>query len=101
MGINETRLNNCKTVIEKKNWFFAKTYAQKSPHEYIVVDKASEMDIFVDFFNLMEQKWFDDLYFSRVYRCVNIDWYKYWMCWSKIDKVVDQVIIINRAKLWE
>lgn len=100
MWINENRLSYCLDVIKEKKWTFAKTMS-KNPHEYIVIDKTNEIEIFVNFFNLMEQRWYDEKYFSRIYRCIKIDGHKYWMCWSKVDKLTDTKIIINRAKLWE
>lgn len=100
MWINNDRMNYCLDVINEKKWTFAKTM-KDNPHEYIVVDKVSEVQIFVNFFNLMEQQGYDEKYYSRIYRCIKINWYRYWMCWTKNDKLTDMKIIINRAKLWE
>lgn len=36
--------NEIQEFFEKQNWIFAKTYAQKAPHEYIVRGKSAGTD---------------------------------------------------------
>ena len=37
-------MNELKAFVDKQTWTFAKTYAQKAPHEYIVRHKHTGSD---------------------------------------------------------
>ena len=37
-------MDKVKEFIERQNWIFAKTYAHKAPHEYVVRDNVKGTD---------------------------------------------------------
>ena len=91
MDINELR-----GFFDKQSWIFAKTYANKAPHEYIVRDKCPLTDEeFVYFVNMQREYGVKEHWGKYYFPYLYVDNYKYWTMGAPID----ETIIINRAKV--
>lgn len=80
------------------DWIFAKTYAKKAPHEYIVKTKISDPDLrkkFDEVVIYIREAGFDAYYFKRRGKYYVLDDYYYWTMGAP----VNETIILNRAKL--
>lgn len=84
--------------INQFQWIFAKTYADKAPHEYIVLSKVGLIykDEFIKIAQFIRDKGFKAYYYSRegYYYKIGENYY-----WTMDDKVED-TDLINRAK-WD
>jgi len=89
--------NDFKNFVSKFQWIFAKTYADKAPHEYIVLDKVGQQyqDEFIKIAQFISDKGFKAMYYTRegYYYQINENYY-----WTMDDNVND-TNLINRAKL--
>jgi hypothetical protein len=84
--------------VNKYQWTFAKTYAQKAPHEYLVLDRIKDewdRDMFVGVAQFINDAGFTAYYYSRQGRYYILDDYYYWT----MDEVISETDLINRAKL--
>ena len=74
-------------------WLFAKTYADDSPHEYIVRtwDSVSE-SMFVSFATFIRDYGYEETYQGRRYTCLDVGNQKYWT----MGNPMDQTTILNR-----
>jgi hypothetical protein len=85
--------------VNRFKWTFAKTYAKKAPHEYIVLNKVGieHKAEFVDVAKFIREAGFRANYYSRQgYYFILGDSY-YWT----MDENLEETDLINRAKLSE
>ena len=71
---------NLKESIQNQKWRFAKTWAHKSPHEYILHTDNNEL-----YETLMEKIKVEGYDFpftlfghTKIYRCLDIEGFRYW-----------------------
>ena len=84
-----------RTYIKSVPWKFAKTMA-KIPHSYTVKAWSPQLrGEMVIFAKLIAAYGYDEPFFKKSYRYLEIDDYKYWSMWP----IPEEVILINRAKL--
>lgn len=92
--------------LEKQDWIFAKTYANKAPHEYIVRNKINGSDEeFMNMVNYIQENGQTMWYWSYPNKYVYIDGRYYWVMTDNMkihgDEVSldysDSTIIINRS----
>lgn len=83
--------------VTDNSWRYAKTYAKKCPHEYVVRDKLSEQDraLFPDIVRFIWDNGFEAYYFRRkgLY-FIHGDYY-YWT----MEPTPETTTILNRACL--
>lgn len=84
--------------INQFQWTFAKTYADKAPHEYIVLSKVGliHKDEFIKIAQFIRDKGFKAYYYSREGYYYKIGENYYWT----MDEKVEDTDLINRAK-WD
>ena len=89
--------SDLRNFVNKFQWIFAKTYADKAPHEYIVLDKVGNQykDEFVIIAQFIRNKGFKALYYTREGFYYKLDENYYWT----MDDNVNDTNLINRAKL--
>ena len=81
--------------IEKESWIFAKTYAQKAPHEYIVRNKINATDEdFVAAAEYIQNNGITMHYWGHPNKYLFIGDKYYWVMKAEDD---DPTMIINRA----
>jgi hypothetical protein len=88
--------NDFKNFINKFQWIFAKTYADKAPHEYIVLDKIGlqHKDEFVKIAQFIREVGFKAMYYTREGYYYKLDENYYWT----MDDDLNDTNLINRAK---
>jgi len=66
-NINEYTEIDFRNFINQQSWRFAKTYSQKAPHEYVVLEKAGLQykDEFIKIAQFIRDKEFKALYYTR------------------------------------
>ena len=106
IDILENRLQNTsqytesdfRNFINQFQWIYAKTYAQKSPHEYVVLEKVglNYKDEFIKIAQFIRDKGFKALYYKREGFYYRIDENYYWT----MDEKAEDTDLINRAK-WD
>ncbi len=85
-----------KEWIDKQKWIFAKTYANKAPHEYIVIKQGHpERKMFEEFVLFIRKHGYKEKFWNRYYTYYNIGEYKYWTMGAPLE----QTYILNRTKL--
>lgn len=84
-----------KLFVNSQRWIFAKTYAQKSPHEYCLRRNVISDDVFCGAVNFIRENGFPVKYFGREYICFALDGRLYWTMGEPIDKT----ILINRNNI--
>ena len=86
---------NLKEFIAKQNWIFAKTYADRAPHEYIVRHKHVGTDEeFMEFARMIQEKGRIMYFWGYPNRYVFAGNYYYWVMKDSDD---DPTMVINRA----
>ena len=66
--------------INKQNWIFAKTYANKAPHEYIVRGKViGSDDEFLAAVNYIQEHGITMLYWGHPNKYIFMDGRQYWV----------------------
>jgi hypothetical protein len=94
---NETYTeNDFRNFINQFQWTFAKTYADKAPHEYIVLEKVG-LEFKADFIKIAQfimDNGFKAMYYTREGYYYRIEENYYWT----MDKNVEDTNLINRAK---
>lgn len=94
--MNETDLFRLTSILEAQRWIFAKTMPHV-PHWYTLRRAwASDAD-FVWAVEMIRKWGYDDVYFRKTYRAINLNGYKYWTMGSPIN----ETILINRKPLPE
>lgn len=83
-------------LANKTKWTFAKTYADKSPHEYIVIKidtpNRDELNSFVDFIKTNGET---ELYYGRPFTVYKVGGHKYWYAYTTNDHTTPD--ILNRS----
>lgn len=85
-----------KEFFDRQNWIFAKTYASKAPHEYIVRNNINGTDKeFMEAVNHIHDKGFT-MHWNGIYanKYIHVDGYNYWVMMDSED---DPTAIINRS----
>ncbi len=83
--------------IRKQNWIFAKTYANKAPHEYIVRDNINGSDEeFMNMVNYIQENGITMYFWNYPNKYIFIDGFQYWVMKDSDD---DPTIVINRCDL--
>ena len=81
--------------INKQNWIFAKTYANKAPHEYIVRGKViGSDDEFLAAVNYIQEHGITMLYWGHPNKYIFMDGRQYWVMRDGDD---DPTMILNRC----
>jgi hypothetical protein len=85
--------------VNKFKWTFAKTYANKAPHEYIVLGKVGveHKAEFVNVARFIREAGFKAYYYRRQGYYLILDENYYWT----MDEKIEDTDLINRAKLSE
>ena len=92
-------INWLKLFIDKQDWVFAKTYANKAPHEYIVRGKINGTDEdFINVVNYIQENGIVMHYWNRPNRYIFVDRHQYWVMRDGED---DPTIILNRCNVDE
>ena len=82
--------------VQHKSWIFAKTYADRAPHEYIVKDKLSEDDkvFFEEAVLYIRENGFPAFFGGYEHIYLYADGHYYWT----MGDPVEETIILNRCK---
>lgn len=87
--------------VNKQNWIFAKTYADRAPHEYIVKDKLdkNDMSFFTEIVAFIRHFGFPALFWGHEHIYFYYDGHYYWT----MGEPIEETIILNRCnyKLYE
>lgn len=90
--MNEQEL---KSFIDKQNWIFAKTYANKAPHEYVVRGKVTGTDEeFMRVVNYIQEKGITMYFWNHPNKYIYLDGHHYWVMRNNED---DPTTILNRC----
>ncbi len=88
-----------RSFFDKQNWIFAKTYAHKAPHEYIVRDNISGTDEeFMNAVNYILNNGITMYFWNRPNKYIFLNGRQYWVM---RDNEEDPTTIINRCNLDE
>ncbi|MBE6063423.1 MAG: hypothetical protein E7207_07705 [Clostridium butyricum] len=72
-------MQKVKDFIERQNWIFAKTYARKAPHEYVVRNKVNGSDEdFTYVVNYIQEKGITMYFWDHPNKYIFVDGYQYW-----------------------
>ena len=83
--------------IEKQNWIFAKTYADRAPHEYVVRDNINGSDEeFMEVVNHIFTEGITMYFWNYPNKYIFVDGYQYWVMRDSED---DPTTVLNRCKL--
>jgi hypothetical protein len=82
-----------KKFIETQKWIFAKTYAEKAPHEYCLKKNCESIELFNDAVVFIRENGVKEKFFKSRFIYFYIDGYKYWTMGAPIDIT----ILINRT----
>ncbi len=87
-------LNEIRDYLNKQDWIFAKTYADKAPHEYIVREKAWGTDReFADSVLYIREHGIPMMFWGSEYIYLYLDGRLYWTT----EESVEDTIILNRC----
>ena len=85
--------------IERESWTFAKTYADKAPHEYVVRSKQKSTDEeFMAVVNHIAEHGITMYFWDHPNRYIFVDGYQYWVMKDSED---DPTMVLNRCNLEE
>lgn len=88
-----------KDFIDKQNWIFAKTYAQKAPHEYVVRNNIIGTDEeFMEVVNYILDNGITMYFWNHPNKYIFVDGRQYWVMRDGED---DPTTILNRCNLDE
>ena len=93
------RLNEdaIKDFIEGQQWIFAKTYADRAPHEYVVRHKIQGSDEeFMDIVNYIQEHGITMYFWDHPNKYIFVDGWQYWVMRASDD---DPSTILNRCDL--
>lgn len=89
------RQNEIRAFINKQSWIFAKTYANKAPHEYVVRGRISGTDEeFMGVVNYIQEKGITMYFWNHPNKYIFIDGHQYWVMRNDED---DPTTILNRC----
>lgn len=92
-------IDNIKEFCDKQNWIFAKTYAKKAPHEYIVRDNITGTDEeFMAVVNYIQENGITMYFWNHSNKYIFLDGRQYWVMRDNED---DPTTILNRCNLEE
>ena len=92
-------LEKLRDFIEKQTWTFAKTYADRAPHEYIVRHKCVGEDAeFMAMADYIAESGITMYFWDHPNKYILLDGRQYWVMKDSDD---DPTIVINRANLDE
>ena len=82
------------SFISRQHWIFAKTYAERAPHEYCLKDRVvgTEQD-FVDAVNYIWEHGFTASFWYHPNTYLYLDGHLYWV----MEKEAEKVTLINRS----
>lgn len=88
-------IDEIRAFIEKQSWIFAKTYADKAPHEYIVRGRAAGTDEeFMRMVKYITEKGITMYFWNHPNKYIYLDGHHYWVMHNGED---DPTTIINRC----
>ena len=91
--------NEIKEFIESEDWIFAKTYANRAPHEYIVQYKIKgSNDDFVKMMDYIEEHGIEMYFWNYPNKYIFVDGRQYWVTKANDEGTIK---IINRCNLSE
>ena len=91
--------NKLREFISKQNWIFAKTYANKAPHEYIVRGRISGTDEeFMSVVNYIQEKGITMYFWNHPNKYIFLDGHQYWVMRYNEE---DPSTILNRCNMDE
>ena len=94
--------NELREFIEKQTWIFAKTYANKAPHEYIVRGRINGTngtdEEFMRVINYIQEKGITMHFWNHPNKYIFVDGYQYWVMRDDED---DPTTILNRCNAAE
>ena len=90
---------NIKEFCDNQSWIFAKTYAKKAPHEYVVRNNIQGTDEeFMAVVNYIQENGITMYYWNHPNKYIFIDGRQYWVTRDSVD---DPTTILNRCNLEE
>jgi hypothetical protein len=86
-----------RTFVNKFTWIFARTYANRAPHEYLTLSKVGleHQPEFIKAAQFIREAGFKAFYYSQPNFYYILDDHYYWT----MDDPVEDTDLINRAKL--
>lgn len=95
--MNKLKEETIKTFIERQHWIFAKTYADRAPHEYVVRHKIEGSDDeFMAIVNYIQEYGITMYFWDRPNKYIFIDGRQYWVMRANEE---DPSTILNRCDL--
>ena len=92
-------INEIKAFIGRQSWIFAKTYANKAPHEYIVRGRINGTDEeFLSVINYIRENGITMNFWGHPNKYIFVDRYQYW---TMSDNDDDPTAILNRCNVDE
>lgn len=92
-------INDFREFINRQSWIFAKTYANRAPHEYIVRGKINGSDDeFKKAVNYIQNNGIVMYFWNHPNKYVFLDGFQYWVMRSSED---DPTTILNRCNCEE
>ena len=88
-----------RAFVDKYNWTFAKTYANRAPHEYYVKDKLDPegQKEFEEFVAFIRENGFECKFWGYAYIYYELDGRYYWT----MGEPVEETTILNRCLISE
>ncbi len=95
--MNTVSEQSLRGFIEKQNWIFAKTYANRAPHEYVVRGKINGTDEeFLDIVDHIQKNGITMYFWNRPNKYIFVDGWQYWVMRGEEG---DPTIVLNRCDL--
>lgn len=92
-------IDRIKEFINNQTWIFAKTYADKAPHEYVVRGRINGTDEeFMDVVNYIQKNGMTMYFWNHPNKYIFVDDHQYWVM---RDGEYDPTTILNRCKIEE
>jgi len=88
---------NLEKFIESSSWIFAKTYAKKWPHEYIVQGETNN-DLFLELSNHIDKYGYEDFFYKIKQTYFKYDGYTYWHMENIINRCMNKDTYHQRKK---
>jgi len=90
--------DDVRKFIASSTWTFAKTYADKSPHEYTVIKVNNPLRTdFMRFIGFIFDNGEEEKYFGHPFMVYRIDGRKYWSMVKDKNNIPDDEELINRS----
>ena len=90
-------INDLRAFIDKQSWIFAKTYANKSPHEYVVRGRINGTDEeFLAVINYIRENGITMHFWGHPNKYIFVDRHQYW---TMSDSDDDPTMILNRCNV--